>query len=180
MRDPLRVDFQPDLVLDLENIARRRRDAQRMAAGAGRYQVIPMLAEIGALDDAALDPPAAAIAERPPEADALRPHGEKHAGTALGNVREAISAERETGKADLASGERALEKIGAADETGDEARLRPVVERKGVGDLLDAALVHHHDAVRRDHGLGLVMGHVDGGDAEGLMQAPDLEAHLLP
>src|SRR6185437_3219247 len=156
MRDSARVDFQPDLVLDLEDIARRCRDAQRLTAGAGRYQVVPMLAEIGALDDATLDPPAAAIAERPPEGDALRPDGEKHAATELGNVREAIGAERETGKADLASGERALEKVGAADEARDEARLGPVVKREGVGNLLDATLVHHHDAVRRDHGLGLV------------------------
>src|SRR5690349_24797536 len=103
MRDPLRVDFQPDLVLDLEDIARRRRDAQRMTAAAGRYQVVPMLAEIGALDDATLDPPAAANAERPPEADALRPHGEKHAAAKLGNVRKAIGAKREAGKAYLAS-----------------------------------------------------------------------------
>src|SRR6185437_2629634 len=72
MRDSARVDFQPDLVRDLEDIARRCRDAQRVTARAGRYQVVPMLAEIGALDDATLDPPAAAIAERPPEADALR------------------------------------------------------------------------------------------------------------
>ena len=73
----------------------------------------------------------------------------------------------------------AFDEIGAADEAGDEPRLRPVVERVRIVDLLDAALVHHGDAVRRDHRFGLVVRDVDGGDAELVVQAPDFEAHLL-
>jgi hypothetical protein len=46
-------------------------------------------------------------------------------------------------------------------------------------DLLDPPLVHDHDAVRRHHGLRLVVRHVDRGDLEGVVQAADLEAHLL-
>src|SRR5258708_9074702 len=107
MRDPLRVDFQPDLVLDLEDIAGWRGNAQRRTAGAGRYQVVPVLAEIGALDDAPLDPPAAAVAERAPEADPLRPHREKHAPPKLGKFRKAVAAQREAGEADLPAPERA-------------------------------------------------------------------------
>ena len=46
-------------------------------------------------------------------------------------------------------------------------------------DLLDLALVHHDDPVGSDHRLGLVVGHVDGRDLELVVQAADLEAHLL-
>ena len=57
--------------------------------------------------------------------------------------------------------------------------LGPRIERMRIVDLLDAALVHHRDAVGGDHRLGLVVGDVDRGDAELVVQAPDLEAHLL-
>ena len=49
----------------------------------------------------------------------------------------------------------------------------------GVPSLLDAAVVHHHDAVGGDHRLGLVVRDVDRGVAELVVQAADLEAHLL-
>src|SRR5690348_14230963 len=135
MRDPQRIDFEPNLLLDLEDVPGRCCDAQRRAAGAGRHQVVPVLAEIGALDDAALDPPAAAITLRAPEPNALRSDREKHAPAELGKFGKAVGAEREAGEADLAVGERALEEIRAADEAGDEARPGPVVEGKGIGDL---------------------------------------------
>ena len=41
------------------------------------------------------------------------------------------------------------------------------VDLVGRVDLLDAALVHHGDAVGGDHGFGLVVRHVDRGDAQG-------------
>ncbi|RYG10945.1 MAG: ABC transporter ATP-binding protein, partial [Burkholderiales bacterium] len=37
-------------------------------------------------------------------------------------------------------------------------------------ELLDAAEIHHHDAVGERHGLDLVMGHVDGGAADVAVQ----------
>ena len=46
-------------------------------------------------------------------------------------------------------------------------------------DLLDLALVHHHDLVGERHRLDLVVGDVDAGDAELLLDAADLGAHLL-
>ena len=82
-------------------------------------------------------------------------------------------------KATLRAVRLAVEDVRASDEFGDIARLRPCIERQGIVDLLDAALVHDRDAVRRRHRLGLVVGDVDRGDAEFIVQAADLAAHLL-
>ena len=46
-------------------------------------------------------------------------------------------------------------------------------------ELLDAAGVHDGDQVGRGHGLALVVGDVDRRVAVGVVQAADLEAHLL-
>ena len=83
------------------------------------------------------------------------------------------------GKRDRPGVRRAVEEIGAPDEPRDEACPRPIVQRHRIVDLLDPAVVHHHDAVRRHHRLGLVVRHVHGGDAERIVQATDLRAHLL-
>ena len=72
-----------------------------------------------------------------------------------------------------------LQQVGAPDETGDEAGARPGIERRRRVDLLDAPVVHHRDPVGGDHGLALVVGDIDRGDLEGVMQAADLEPHLL-
>ena len=45
--------------------------------------------------------------------------------------------------------------------------------------LLDAALVHHHDAVGHFHGLFLVVGDEDAGDVHLVMQAAQPAAQLL-
>ena len=67
---------------------------------------------------------------------------------------------------------------GRADEAGNEAGRRSMVEIVGRPDLLDAATVHHHHAVGERHRLDLVVGDVDGGGAHLLMHALDLGAHL--
>ena len=46
-------------------------------------------------------------------------------------------------------------------------------------ELLDLAAVKHRDAIRHRERLGLVVGDVDHGHAEPLVQPPDLELHLL-
>ena len=94
----------------------------------------------------------------------------------VARTRRAAAQSRRTKSAAVAG---ALDEIGAADEARHEARLRLVVERAGVIDLLDAALVHDRDAVGGHHRLGLVVRDVDGGDVKFVMQAPDFEAHLL-
>jgi hypothetical protein len=74
----------------------------------------------------------------------------------------------------------ALDHVGLADELGDEARARgDGTASAALPDLGHAAPVEHGDAIRDHHGLGLIVGHVQRGDAEGLVQAADLEAHLL-
>ena len=53
---------------------------------------------------------------------------------------------------------------------------RPVVEVERLADLLDAARVHHHDAVGERHRLDLVVGDIDDRRAEQLVQLGDLDA----
>ena len=55
---------------------------------------------------------------------------------------------------------------------------RMMIEVVRRADLLDAALVHHHDAVGKRHGLDLVVCHVDGRRLHLLVHALDLGAHL--
>ncbi len=53
---------------------------------------------------------------------------------------------------------------------------RMVVDLERRADLLDPALVHHHDAVGHRQRFFLVVRHVDGGDAELALQRADLLA----
>ena len=72
---------------------------------------------------------------------------------------------------------RGLQEVGPSDEVGHEHAGGAAVDLFGGGHLLDAPGVHHHDPVRHGHGLGLVVGDVDGRDAHALLQAADLQAH---
>src|SRR5438034_11327648 len=47
------VEFQPDAFVDLEDLVRARGHAQLQRAVLGTHRVVPVLAEVGALDDAA-------------------------------------------------------------------------------------------------------------------------------
>src|SRR3546814_13437044 len=53
-----------------------------------------------------------------------------------------------------------------------------VVELQGRADLLDPAGAQHHDLVGQRHGLDLVVGDVDHGGVEVVVQLRDLDAHL--
>ena len=64
------------------------------------------------------------------------------------------------------------------DEAGDEEVGRTVVQLERRADLLDRSVVQHHDAVGHGHGFHLVVGHIDGGGLQPLMQFLDLRAHL--
>ena len=44
---------------------------------------------------------------------------------------------------------------------------------------MNTAVEHHDDTVRHDHRLGLVVGYVDRGNAEILLQVTDKKPHLL-
>ena len=70
----------------------------------------------------------------------------------------------------------AVEKVERADEGGDEAGARRVVDFARRPDLLDRAVVHHDDAVGHRQRLFLVVGDEDRGDAEACLQRADFLA----
>ena len=65
-----------------------------------------------------------------------------------------------------------------ADEAGDEQVDGLVVEVQRGVDLHELAEVHHRDPVTHRHGLDLVVGHVDRGDAQVGLQLGDVGARL--
>src|SRR5215218_6053025 len=67
--------------------------------------------------------------------------------------------------------------VGRADEIGDEAAARRVVDLERLAGLLDAAVAHDDDAIRDRHRLLLVVGHVDRAEVELVLQLLDLLAH---
>ena len=72
-----------------------------------------------------------------------------------------------------------VKKVRLADEVGDEAFRRMVVDVPGRADLQDLARRHHRDAVRHRQRLFLVVGDEDEGDAGLVLQPLQLDLHLL-
>ena len=54
-----------------------------------------------------------------------------------------------------------------------------IVDRAPVADLLDHAVVHHRDAVGHGQRLALIVGDVDEGDADALLDRAQFGAHVL-
>ena len=73
-----------------------------------------------------------------------------------------------------------VQEVGLAYEVRHELVGRVVVDLPGSAHLRHHALVHDYDVVGDAHGLGLVVGDVYGGDAELLLYAADLRAHVHP
>ena len=65
-----------------------------------------------------------------------------------------------------------------ADEPGDEAVHRAVVELGRRAHLLHDAVLHDHDAVGQAHGLFLVVGHVHHRRTKATVEEAELRAHL--
>ena len=65
-----------------------------------------------------------------------------------------------------------------ADEAGGEAGCRARVDLGRRRVLLDMAVAQQHDLVGHAHGLGLVMRHVQHGDAKPALQRQDLAPHV--
>ena len=65
-----------------------------------------------------------------------------------------------------------------AQELGDKQVVRVVIDLLRRADLLDNALPHDHNHVGNAHGLLLVVGHKDGGDARFRLNAADFLAGL--
>jgi hypothetical protein len=79
-----------------------------------------------------------------------------------------------------AAGERAGKKVhsGGADKAGDEGVVGAFEDVHWGGELGGAALVEDGQAVAEGHGLDVVVGDVEAGDAEAALQAADLATHL--
>ena len=60
-----------------------------------------------------------------------------------------------------------------ADERSNKAAARPVVDFQRRADLLNPALIHHHDPVRHGERFFLVVGHIDRGDAKLALDGAD-------
>ena len=73
----------------------------------------------------------------------------------------------------------ALQQVRGAEEARDEARPRALVQLVGRPELLDAAAVHHRDDVRHRHRLLLVVRDMDERDPHVVLDALELELHLL-
>ena len=71
----------------------------------------------------------------------------------------------------------AVEQVGAADEVRDEGVRRMVVDLLRRGDLHQAPVAQHGDAVGERQRLVLVVGDEQRGDVLPLLDAPDLVAH---
>ena len=68
--------------------------------------------------------------------------------------------------------------LGRADESGNEQVGGIVVEVLGGVNLLDEAVLHNYDAGTHGHSFGLVVGYVDEGGLQALMELGDLSSHL--
>jgi hypothetical protein len=77
------------------------------------------------------------------------------------------------------AGDLAVEDVHVADEVGHEAGVRRLVDFGGRRHLDDLAMAHHRDAVGHGHGLFLVVGDDDEGEAEALLQVHQLELGFL-
>ena len=64
--------------------------------------------------------------------------------------------------------------IQSPDEAGDEGGLGEVVDLKRRANLLDLAFIHHDDTVRNGQSLFLVVGDIDGRDAQLALDGADL------
>ena len=94
--------------------------------------------------------------------------------------RRADHLQRRAGKGYVIAIERgALDDVAGADEARHEFGFRPRIDVFGRAELVDAAAIHHRDHVGRGHGLGLVVGDIDGGVAIFVVQPADFEPHLL-
>jgi hypothetical protein len=93
--------------------------------------------------------------------------------------RHAVHLDDAVGEADAAGRQADRQQVAGPYEVGDEGVGGVAVDVERPADLLDAPLAHHDDAIRHGHGLALVVGDQDGGDAEPLLEQPQLDLHRL-
>ena len=164
-----------------------------LARDIGGDPELRLVAEVRALVDPSLDPrPAGPLrvgAPRRVDPQALGPHGDLDLragdGPCVGIRHHPCQAESRVRFHDAASGRRvvlhepAVDRVGDADEVGDEAVDRALVELRRPALLLDAAVLHDDDRVAHRQGLLLVVGHVHERDPDLPLELLELELHLL-
>src|SRR5208283_4649627 len=79
----------------------------------------------------------------------------------------------------LAAIDRSFEQVRRADEIGDEAALRKLVNLRGSPNLQHLAAIHHRDARGKSHRLVLVVGDEHERDAHLILNVHELELRLF-
>src|SRR3984957_7982002 len=69
--------------------------------------------------------------------------------------------------------------IVGTDESGDERRLRPIVQVLRSTQLFESPVAHHADVIGQHQRFGLIVGYVHEGRAEGRLQLLELDFHVL-
>jgi hypothetical protein len=77
-------------------------------------------------------------------------------------------------------GQRPVDHIRRADEAGDKGRLRVLIDLGGRADLFEPSVGKHGQPVTHRQSLVLVMGDIDEGDADFVLDALQLDLHPLP
>ena len=72
----------------------------------------------------------------------------------------------------------AADQVGRADEIRDEGAVGQPVDFVRRAGLLDQPVAHHDDAVRHRQRFFQVVGHIDRGDAEPMLQLAQFDAHV--
>ena len=71
------------------------------------------------------------------------------------------------------------QQVAHAEEAGNEAGPRPLIQAGGIAELLVSTVVHDRDAIRHRHRFFLVVGHEDERDPDLLLDPLELDLHLL-
>ena len=121
----------------------------------------------------------------PGNAELLRPHAQVHVAAKLDllvveaqHLAQPVDAQPAVFSVDDL-GHRPVEEIGVADKGGDETAARRLVDFGGRADLLDPPFVHDRDPVAQAHGLALVVGDVEKGGADLVVDDVQLDQHAL-
>jgi len=94
----------------------------------------------------------------------------RHASGSASALRSSVATSGRTNTADAIVG---------AHESGDEAAGRLIVQLLWSALLLEAAMIHHRNAIRQHQGFGLIVGDVDKGGTERGLQLLELNFHML-
>ena len=146
------------------------------SAAAGLDDVLRRDADVGLLDDRSLERVRLPLSELDllgPDPDGDLPRAARERVRPDPNLRPAVQTNR------VGTADRARNQVGHSEEARDERRRRRFVQLGRRAELLDAAAVHDRNLVGHRHGLFLVVGDVDEGDSDVVLDPLQLELHLF-